>query len=324
MRAHLHLCARLSNAVSGVASTSTSFEKIQRWPAWRRRSSSRFNTSGGSGAARPRRRVQGGSTCGRERGGYSERNSTRPRQHRMQGKAPGAPRNRLADETSPYLVQHAANPVDWYPWGEARGRARARARPADPALDRLLGLPLVPRDGARVASRTRRLRAVMNRHFVNVKVDREERPDLDKVYQLAHQVLTQRAAAGRSRCSSRRTTSRRSSAAPIFRCAALRHAGVRRISSARCRLLPRRARRRRLAERGSCAASSPDLQRRPQPMRRRRCTRAPLDKARANLAASFDPRFGGFGPAPQVPACRFDRAVCCAPRVIQSAVHWRC
>ena len=58
--------------------------------------------------------------------------------------------NRLANETSPYLLQHADNPVDWYPWGdEALERARGRER-ADPALDRLLGLPLVPRDGARV------------------------------------------------------------------------------------------------------------------------------------------------------------------------------
>ena len=58
--------------------------------------------------------------------------------------------NRLAAETSPYLLQHAENPVDWYPWGpEALERARARG-PADPALGRLQRLPLVPRDGARV------------------------------------------------------------------------------------------------------------------------------------------------------------------------------
>ena len=58
--------------------------------------------------------------------------------------------NRLIHETSPYLLQHAHNPVDWYPWGEeALARARSRG-PADPALDRLLGLPLVPRHGARV------------------------------------------------------------------------------------------------------------------------------------------------------------------------------
>ena len=58
--------------------------------------------------------------------------------------------NRLAGATSPYLQQHADNPVDWYPWGEeALARARG-AEQADPAVDRLLGVPLVPRDGARV------------------------------------------------------------------------------------------------------------------------------------------------------------------------------
>ena len=58
--------------------------------------------------------------------------------------------NRLADETSPYLLQHAENPVDWYPWGdEAFARARDDGSP-DPALGRLLRLPLVPRHGARV------------------------------------------------------------------------------------------------------------------------------------------------------------------------------
>ena len=58
--------------------------------------------------------------------------------------------NRLADETSPYLLQHAGNPVDWYPWGEEALRPRAERGQADPALDRLRRLPLVPRDGARV------------------------------------------------------------------------------------------------------------------------------------------------------------------------------
>ena len=66
--------------------------------------------------------------------------------------------NRLAQETSPYLLQHAENPVDWYPWGdEAFARARGRGQ-ADPALGRLLGLPLVPRDGARVVRGRRRRR----------------------------------------------------------------------------------------------------------------------------------------------------------------------
>ena len=58
--------------------------------------------------------------------------------------------NRLAGETSPYLLQHAHNPVDWYPWGEEALRARAARGQADPAQHRLRGVPLVPRHGARV------------------------------------------------------------------------------------------------------------------------------------------------------------------------------
>src|ERR1700743_2800369 len=59
--------------------------------------------------------------------------------------------NRLADETSPYLRQHADNPVDWYAWGGgARAPAAPRGGPPAAGVDRLLGLPLVPRDGARV------------------------------------------------------------------------------------------------------------------------------------------------------------------------------
>ena len=58
--------------------------------------------------------------------------------------------NRLAEETSPYLLQHKDNPVDWYPWGEEALRTGAGGGQADPGFDRLLRLPLVPRDGARV------------------------------------------------------------------------------------------------------------------------------------------------------------------------------
>jgi len=100
-------------------------------------------------------------------------------------------RNRLAAETSPYLLQHAANPVDWYPWGdEALARARAEDRPI------LLSIGYSACHWCHVMAHESfedtATAAVMNRLFVNVKLDREERPDLDKVYQLAHQVLTQR------------------------------------------------------------------------------------------------------------------------------------
>ena len=60
------------------------------------------------------------------------------------------PTNRLAAETSPYLRQHRDNPVDWYPWGPEAFAAATERNVPDPALRRLLGLPLVPCDGPRV------------------------------------------------------------------------------------------------------------------------------------------------------------------------------
>ena len=89
--------------------------------------------------------------------------------------------NRLADETSPYLLQHADNPVDWYPWGEeALGRARDEDRPI------LLSIGYAACHWCHVMEHESfedaSTAALMNEHFVNVKVDREERPDLDAVY----------------------------------------------------------------------------------------------------------------------------------------------
>ncbi|MBX3702864.1 MAG: thioredoxin domain-containing protein [Steroidobacteraceae bacterium] len=109
----------------------------------------------------------------------------------MHATTTGRPKNRLAGETSPYLLQHAENPVDWYPWGEeAIGRARSEDRPI------LLSIGYSACHWCHVMAHEsfedEATAAVMNRLFVNVKVDREERPDLDRVYQLAHQVLAQR------------------------------------------------------------------------------------------------------------------------------------
>jgi uncharacterized protein YyaL (SSP411 family) len=99
--------------------------------------------------------------------------------------------NRLAGETSPYLLQHAHNPVDWYPWGdEAFARARAEDRPI------LLSVGYSACHWCHVMERESfenpAIAAVMNRHFVNVKVDREERPDVDHIYMQAVQSLTGR------------------------------------------------------------------------------------------------------------------------------------
>ena len=103
----------------------------------------------------------------------------------------GNHRNRLAAETSPYLRQHASNPVDWYPWGEeALALARRTGRPI------LLSIGYTACHWCHVMAHesfeSEDTAALMNSRFVNIKVDREERPDLDRLYQLAHQLLTQR------------------------------------------------------------------------------------------------------------------------------------
>lgn len=100
--------------------------------------------------------------------------------------------NRLAAETSPYLLQHADNPVHWQPWDQA---SLALARAADRPI--LLSIGYSACHWCHVMAHESfedpEVAAVMNRLFVNIKVDREERPDLDQIYQTAHQMLTRRA-----------------------------------------------------------------------------------------------------------------------------------
>src|SRR5438876_9018140 len=89
--------------------------------------------------------------------------------------------NRLSRATSPYLLQHAHNPVDWYEWGsEPLGRARREHKPI------LLSIGYAACHWCHVMAHESfedpEVAAIMNEHFVCVKVDREERPDLDAVY----------------------------------------------------------------------------------------------------------------------------------------------
>ncbi len=99
--------------------------------------------------------------------------------------------NRLAAETSPYLRQHRDNPVDWYPWGD---EAFARARDEDKPIFLSVGYSschwchVMAHESFEDAATAE----VMNQLFVNVKVDREERPDVDGVYMQAVQALTGR------------------------------------------------------------------------------------------------------------------------------------
>src|SRR2546423_5373686 len=96
--------------------------------------------------------------------------------------------NRLGGEASPYLLQHARNPVDWYPWGsEALGRAKAEDRPI------LLSIGYAACHWCHVMEREsfedEATASLMNEHFVSIKVDREERPDIDGIYMDAVQAM---------------------------------------------------------------------------------------------------------------------------------------
>jgi uncharacterized protein len=105
----------------------------------------------------------------------------------------GSPKytNRLAGETSPYLRAHAHNPVDWYPWGsEALEQARAQGKPIHLSVGYLAchWCHVLEHESFEDEATAQ----VLNDNFINIKVDREERPDLDRIYQIAQQMLTQR------------------------------------------------------------------------------------------------------------------------------------
>ena len=113
----------------------------------------------------------------------------RNRKHATPGDFVTTHRNRLANETSPYLLQHASNPVDWYPWGK---EALARAKTEDKPIFLSIGYSachwchVMEKESFENDS----IAAIMNQHFVNIKVDREERPDLDDFYMTFVQLTT--------------------------------------------------------------------------------------------------------------------------------------
>jgi uncharacterized protein len=99
--------------------------------------------------------------------------------------------NALSQETSPYLLQHAENPVEWYPWGE---RALTLARELDKPILLSVGYSACHwcHVMAHESFEDAEVAIVMNTHFINIKVDREERPDIDQIYQTAHSMLSQK------------------------------------------------------------------------------------------------------------------------------------
>lgn len=98
-------------------------------------------------------------------------------------------KNHLQNETSPYLLQHVENPVDWYPWGEA---AFARAKAEDKPVFLSIGYSTCHwcHVMAHESFEDEAVAALLNRHFVSIKVDREERPDIDSIYMAVCQALT--------------------------------------------------------------------------------------------------------------------------------------
>ncbi|NOT65365.1 MAG: thioredoxin domain-containing protein [Methylotenera sp.] len=99
--------------------------------------------------------------------------------------------NALKLETSPYLLQHASNPVEWYPWGE---QALTLARKLNKPILLSIGYSACHwcHVMAHESFEDEAVAAIMNEHFINIKVDREERPDIDQIYQTAHSMLSQK------------------------------------------------------------------------------------------------------------------------------------
>jgi uncharacterized protein YyaL (SSP411 family) len=207
--------------------------------------------------------------------------------------------NHLAQETSPYLLQHAHNPVEWYPWGEA---ALERARAEDKPILLSIGYSACHwcHVMAHESFEDERTAAVMNELFINIKVDREERPDIDKIYQLAHQMLTQRAGGWPLTVFLSPHDLR-----PFFSGTYFPNAprfGMPAFND----LLERvstffRSRREDIARQSSALDEAFQHMAPPPAARDEPLTLAPVALARERLAESFDATHGGFGPAPKFP-----------------------
>ena len=207
--------------------------------------------------------------------------------------------NRLASETSPYLRQHAHNPVDWYPWSVAAlERARAEKKPIHLSV------------GYRACHWCHRLAEesfedeatakILNDNFINIKVDREERPDIDRIYQIAQQMLTQRGGGWpltmflthddrRPFFGGTYFPKEARYGLPAFKDILQRVAAYYRDHSAELR-----------KQNEALMAAFAELT--PPPAGPgSELTDAPLTACRAQLARSFDARNGGFGGAPKFP-----------------------
>ena len=205
--------------------------------------------------------------------------------------------NRLAQETSPYLRQHADNPVDWFPWGdEAFAEARHRDRPI------LLSVGYSSCHWCHVMAHESfedaDVASEMNRLFVNVKVDREERPDVDAIYMQAVQAMTGHggwpmtvflAPDGRPFYGGTYYPKDDRQGMPGF--IRVMHAIDEAWTAQRDDLLDAAERLREAIERTTALGGDSDDEASPDI----------LERAWTNIRSQFDPRFGGFGRAPKFP-----------------------
>ena len=213
----------------------------------------------------------------------------------------GAPKytNHLIHETSPYLQDHAHNPVDWYPWGEeALKRALDESKPVHLSVGYAAchWCHVLASESFEDESTAQ----LLNENFINIKVDREERPDIDRIYQIAQQMLTQRSGGWpltmflmpddqRPFFGGTYFPDTPRHGMPSFREVLLRVAEYYRAHKpalrAQCEALMRAFEE--LNPRSVAADTT--------------LSSAPLDLARRRLGETFDADFGGFGGAPKFP-----------------------
>ena len=202
--------------------------------------------------------------------------------------------NRLATETSPYLLQHAQNPVDWYPWSpEALQRARAENKPI------LLSIGYAACHWCHVMAHESfedgATAALMNDRFVNIKVDREERPDLDSIYMQAVQAMTGHGGWPM-------TVFLTPDGAPFYGGTYFPREDRHGIPSFK-RILTAvsDAYRTKPSEVAQSVEALRDLYSAAQPAAGEPITAATLDDAYRTMARAFDEEYGGFGGAPKFP-----------------------
>jgi len=207
--------------------------------------------------------------------------------------------NHLINETSPYLRQHAHNPVDWYPWGsEALERARREGKPIHLSIGYAAchWCHVMAHESFEDEATAR----LLNENFVNIKVDREERPDIDRIYQIAQQMITQRGGGWPLTMFLTHDDQR-----PFFGGTYFPREPRYGLPGFR-ELLPRvvefyRTHEPELREQNaSLIAAFDSLNPSPAPPGTE-LTDAPLKLCRAQLASTFDRRYGGFGGAPKFP-----------------------